>query len=307
MKRNPVHIIAEWAIRAAAVVSVAAIVLIFVFVFREAIPSTGTEEGPSFGELFVPKQWPGYDEPVYVWQPVGPIPKYNLVPLMVGSFKVTVLAMLVSTPLGLASAAYLSFYASRRTREIVKPIIELLAGVPSVVLGFLALMLLADWVHDIFGFDYRLNGVTAALALSLMIVPVIFTVSEDALSSTPRSLIEAGRALGARTHQLVLRVAMPHALSGIVAALVLGFGRAVGETMVVLMASGNAAVVDLTDWSTSVRTMTATIAAELGEVPRGEPHWRVLFLVGTILFIITFILNSLARWVVSRAQDGGGR
>jgi phosphate transport system permease protein len=294
------HAAAEWAIRILAAAAIAGIVLIFVFIVREALPLLWEEDDVTAADLLLPRQWPGYDEPVFVWQPVGKIPKYNLVPLFVGTLKVTVMSMLVSAPIGIACAVYVAHYASRRVREVVKPIIELLAGIPSVVLGFFALMLLASWMHDAFGFTYRLNGVVAAVALSITVIPIVFTISEDALTAVPRSMIEGALALGARTHQVALRVALPAALPGIAAALVLGLGRAVGETMVVLMASGNAAVVDLLDWSSSVRTVTATIAAELGEVPRGDPHWRVLFLLGTLLFAITFTLNAVARIAVRR-------
>lgn len=303
------HVAAEWAIRILATAAIAGIVLIFVFIVREALPLLWEEGGVPAGDLVLPRQWPGYDQPELVWQPVGKIPKYNIVPLFVGTLKVTVIAMLVSAPIGIACAVYLAHYADRRVREVVKPAIELLAGIPSVVLGFVGLMLLASWLHGSFGFTYRLNGVVAALALSVTVIPVVFTISEDALTAVPRSMIEGALALGARKYQVALRVALPAALPGIAAALVLGFGRAIGETMVVLMASGNAAVVEIFDWSTSVRTVTATIAAELGEVPRGDPHWRVLFLLGTILFAITFALNSLARIGVrriARKLEGGG-
>jgi phosphate transport system permease protein len=285
--------------RVLAAAAIASIVLIFVFIVREAVPLLW-DERVHLSDLILPRQWPGYDEAVFVWQPVGKIPKYNLVPLFVGTLKVTVMAMLVSAPIGVACAVYVAHYAPRRLREIVKPTIELLAGIPSVVLGFFGLMLLASWTQDAFGFTYRLNGVVATLALALTVIPIVFTISEDALTAVPRSMIEGALALGARTHQIALRVTIPAAMPGIAAALVLGLGRAIGETMIVLMASGNAAVIDLTDWSTSVRTVTATIAAELGEVPRGDPHWRILFLLGTILFAATFALNAAARIGVRR-------
>ncbi|NVB40295.1 phosphate ABC transporter permease subunit PstC [Pseudenhygromyxa sp. WMMC2535] len=299
------HALVEWGIRLLAGAALLAIALIFVFIAREALPllwSTDARAELRLADLFLPRQWPGYDAPVFVWQPVGPIPKYNLVPLIVGTFKITIMAMLISAPLAIACAVYLAHYSPPRLRELIKPTIEMLAGIPSVVLGFFALSLLADLVSASFGFEYRLNGVVAALALSVTIIPVIFTVSEDALRAVPAAMVEGARALGARRHQIALRVTLPAALPGVAAALVLGFGRAIGETMVVLMASGNAAVVELFDWSTSVRTMTATIAAELGEVPRGTTHWQVLFLVGILLFALTFALNLIAARVVERTR-----
>ncbi len=295
------HAAAEWLIRIVAAAALFAIALIFVFIAREALPLLWSDALP-LADLVVPRAWPGYDEPEFVWQPVGKIPKYNLVPLLVGTIKVTLLAMLISAPVGILCAVYLTHYAPRRLRELIKPVIELLAGIPSVVLGFLALVVLAGALQRVFGFEYRLNGVVAAAALSVTIIPIIFTVSEDALASVPRAMIEGALALGARRHQIALRVTIPAALPGIAAALVLGFGRAIGETMVVLMASGNAALVELFDWSTSVRTLTATIAAELGEVPRGSAHWQVLFLLGVLLFVLTFALNLVAARVVARMR-----
>jgi phosphate transport system permease protein len=302
--RTPLwHRIAERAIAACAFTSIAAIVLIFAFVAREAIPilwEAGREEGFRLIDLVMPRQWKGYDESVLVWQPVGNVPKYNLVPLFVGTFKVTTIAMLISVPVAVGAAVFVSQYASRRFREILKPIVELLAGIPSVVLGFFALMILASWVQSAFGLTYRLNGLVAALGLSVAIVPLVFTISDDALQAVPRHLSEASSALGARKWQTTIFVILPAALPGIAAAVILGFGRAIGETMIVLMASGNAAVVELFDASSSVRTVTATIAAELGEVARGELHWRILFLLGLLLFAVTFALNWLGGHAVAR-------
>jgi phosphate transport system permease protein len=237
-----------------------------------------------------------------VWQPVGSPPKYNVAPLFLGSLKVTFLAMLFSIPLGVGCAIFVATYASRRVREIVKPTIELLAGVPSVVLGFFALMFIATWAQEAFGFEFRLNAIVAAIGLALAIVPVIFTIAEDALQSVPKSLSEAALALGARRYQVTLRVVVPAPVPGIAAGIVLGFGRAIGETMIVLMASGNAAMMEPFNLASSVRTVTATIAAELGEVAVGDPHWRVLFLLGVLLFAVTFVLNLLGSIAVRRLQ-----
>lgn len=302
--RTPLwHRIAEKTIALLAMAAIAAIALIFIFIGREAFPlfweHHAVEEVPA-ETLFVPQEWRGYDEPVYVWQPVGTPPKYNVVPLFVGTLKVTLLAMLFSVPLGIGAAIFMAQYASRRLREIVKPIIELLAGIPSVVLGFFALMVMATWAQDAFGFDFRLNAVVAAMGLSLAVIPIIFTISEDALQAVPKHLSEAALALGARKYQVSLKVVLPAAIPGIAAAVILGFGRAIGETMIVLMASGNAAVMELFDPTTSVRTVTATIAAELGEVAVGDPHWRVLFMLGVMLFGVTFLLNLVGSVAVKR-------
>ncbi len=299
------HVVAEKTIALMALSAVAAIALIFVFIAREALPMAWDAEFQDevrFVDLFAPREWRGYDEPVYVWQPVGETPKYNVVPLFIGSLKVTFLAMLFSIPLGVGCAVFVAMYAPRRVREVVKPAVELLSGIPSVVLGFFALMIIATWAQETFGFVYRLNAVVAALGLSLTIVPVIFTIAEDALQAVPRSLADAALALGARRYQIALRVVIPAAIPGIAAGVILGFGRAIGETMIVLMASGNAAVMDLFNFGSSVRTVTATIAAELGEVAHGDPHWRVLFLLGVLLFAITFVLNLASALIIRRLQ-----
>ena len=300
------HRLAERLLAVLATTAIGAVALIFLFIGREPLPllweSEALEELGGWAGLFLPQQWRGYEEASFVWQPVGHPGKFSLVPLFVGTLKVTLLTMLLSVPLGVGGAIYVSQYAPRRVRDVVKPLIELLAGVPSVVLGFFALVVLASWVQDGLGLTYRLNGLVAALGLSLTVVPVVFTISEDALQTVPRSLVEASHALGARRYQTILQVVLPAAIPGIAAAIVLGFGRAIGETMIVLMASGNAAVVDLFDATSSVRTVTATIAAELGEVSRGDAHWRVLFLLGVLLFTITYLLNQAGRAITEHLQ-----
>jgi phosphate transport system permease protein len=209
--------------------------------------------------------------------------------------------MIFSIPISLASAIFTAEFASKWAREAIKPIVEMLAGFPSVVLGFFALIVLASWLQNLFGFDFRLNAIVAGLALSLAVVPIIYTVCEDALTSVPRKLREASWALGATRAETTLRVVLPAAMPGIFAGIVLGFGRAIGETMIVLMASGNAAI---TSWSftDSTRTIPATIAAELAEVVFGSPHYRVLFFLGLLLFLITFVLNSMGSWVIARLR-----
>ncbi|MFN7696915.1 MAG: phosphate ABC transporter permease subunit PstC [Deltaproteobacteria bacterium] len=312
--RTPVwHRLGELAIHAMALTAVLAIALIFLFIAREALPiffdAAAQEEIGGLSALVLPRQWPGYASASFVWQPIGEIAKLNLVPLFVGTLKVTLLSVLFAVPLSVGAAVFVSQYASRRAREVLKPAVELLASIPSVVLGFFALVLLASFVQDLLGTTYRLNVIVASLALTLAIAPLVFTISEDALSSVPRDLVHAALALGARKHQVILRVVVPAALPGIAAAVILGVGRAIGETLVVLMASGNAAVLEPFDPTTSARTVTATIAAELGEVTQGDPHWRVLFLLGTLLFVITFALNRAGAAVIERLHrrlSGGG-
>jgi phosphate transport system permease protein len=285
-----------------ALTGIAAVVLIFVFVAREALPiltDPAVREEVTFGKLFQAQVYRAGRAATYTWQPVGSIPKYSMIPLFVGTLKVTLVSMAVAAPVGIAAAVFTSEFAPRRLREVLKPVIELLAGIPSVVLGFFALMVMATWLQGAFGFSYRLNAVVAGLGLALTVVPVIFTVSEDALAAVPRSYREASLALGATRWETAYRVVLPAAAPGVLAAVVLGFGRSIGETMIVLMASGNAA---MTSWSLgeSVRTLPATIAAEMGEVVFGGAHYSVLFLIGIELFLFTFVLNAVAAAVVQR-------
>lgn len=291
-----------WVITAVAMTGIAAVVLIFVFVAREALPLLHDEEvlaEVDFGRMFLAQTWREGRPATFTWQPVGDVPKYSMIPLFVGTLKVTFMAMLVAVPVGIAAAIYTSEFAPRWLREKLKPTIELLAGIPSVVLGFFALMVLATWMQDAFGFDFRLNAVVAGLALALTVVPVVFTVSEDALAAVPRAYREASLALGATRWETAFRVVLPAAAPGVLAAVVLGFGRSIGETMIVLMASGNAAI---TSWSLgeSVRTLPATIAAEMGEVVFGGAHYSVLFFIGIELFVFTFVLNTIATVFVRR-------
>ena len=196
---------------------------------------------------------------------------------------------------------YLAEIAGVRVREVVKPFIELLAGIPTVVLGFFFLVVVASVLQGVLGTRFRLNAFVGALGVSLVIVPVIASMTEDALRAVPNELREAAYGLGATRWQTISRTVLPAAVSGVTAAVILGFGRALGETMIVLMATGNGAVVTGNVFST-VRTMTATIAAELGEVVYGSAHYYALFLIGTILFTFTFVFNLIAEIVVHRMR-----
>ena len=248
-----------------------------------------------------PYQWTGYDEPSYIWQPVSPVHKYNLVPLFIGSLKTTIISLLIAVPLSLAAAIYVSQLAHPKTREWLKPVIELLAGIPSVVLGFFALIVMASVLQAIFGYASRLNALVAGVALAVAVVPVVFSIAEDALTSVPRSFTHAALALGSSQWQTAWKIVLPAATPGVFAAIVLGFGRAIGETMVVLMASGNASIVSASIFD-STRTMTATIAAELAETVFGGNHYRILFLIGAMLFVVTFVSNMAADIVIHRLK-----
>jgi phosphate transport system permease protein len=292
----------ELLIRLSAGVAIAALLLIFIFIGKEALPvltSPDVKKEAAFSRMILPVA-PAPGEPaVYSWQPVSKVPKYSLPPLFAGTIKVTLISMLFALPLALGAAVFTSEFASPSLKEVVKPAIELLAGLPSVVLGFFALIVMADLVQKAFSLDFRLNALTTGLALALAVIPIVYTVSEDALSAVPQSFRDGAQALGATPWQTAWRVVLPAAFPGIFAACVLGFGRAVGETMIVLMASGNAAVMS---WNPAhpFRNFSATIAAELGEVVRGSPHYHVLFFIGVLLFIFTFLLNLLAQWFVGR-------
>jgi len=273
---------AEALILAFASIAIAIILLIFVYVGREALPLLWENvDGASLASTVTP--------PTDL-QPVSANPRYNVIPLILGTLKVTFIAMLFGTPLALAAALYTSEFAPARLREWIKPSIELLAGIPSVVMGFFALIVLASWLQAQFGLEFRLNALNAGIALALAIIPIIYTVSEDALSAVPNHYREASLALGASKIQTAVRVVFPAAMPGIGAAMILGFGRAIGETMIVLMASGNAAYMSLSPF-VSTRTLSATVAAELGEVVFGGGHYRILFFLGTLLFVVTSVLN----------------
>ncbi len=287
--RRRLDTLAERAIFAVSLAAISIIFLIFVYVAREAWPLiAGAVEETSLGAMFAGP---------LDWQPVSADPRFSVIPLLVGTLKVTLVAMAVGTPVALAAALYTAEFGPARLREWIKPVVELLAGIPSVVVGFFALIVLASWIQDTLGLTFRLNAFTAGIGLSLAIIPIIYTVAEDALSSVPRTYKEASLALGASRVQTAVRVVVPAASPGIGAALILGFGRAVGETMIVLMVSGNAAVLSI-DPFTGARTMSATIAAELGEVIFGGDHYRVLFFLGVLLFIITSGLN----WIGDRVN-----
>jgi phosphate transport system permease protein len=296
--------VTEAAIYMLAYSAVAAMILILIFIAKEAWPlltSSAIHREVTMAKMWFAQHWPGYDAAEYVWQPVAETPKYCVVPLIVGTIKVTVIAMLVAVPLAVSAAVFVSQYASHRVREVVKPAIEFLAGIPSVVLGFFALIVMASWFQDVLGLESRLNALVAGVALSFAVIPVIFTVSEEALGAVPRSYVEASVALGAARWQTITKVILPATAPGIAAGIALGLGRAFGETMIVLMASGNAAIVS-SNPADSVRTISATIAAELAEVVFGGPHYTVLFALAVLLFVVTFGINYLGEQTITRMK-----
>ncbi len=281
----------EKSIAGIAFISFAFIILILVFVLREALPliiGTATDDvgHVSFSRIF------GFS-----WQPVSNNPAYGIFPLIFGSFKVTIVAVALAAPVAIFAALYTTVFAPRAIKELLKPCIEILAGFPSVVIGFFALTVLASLVQKTFGIDYRLNAFTGGLALSFAVIPIIFTLTEDSLSALPKSMREASLALGATPWETAAFVLLPAATPGVFAAILLGVGRAFGETMIVLMATGNAALMSPSIFQ-SVRTMSATIGAEMAEVVFGDAHYSILFFIGICLFLFSLSLNVTAEFVV---------
>lgn len=234
------------------------------------------------------------------WFPTSqPAPLFGIVPLLLGTLLVSVAAILFALPLGLAVAIYMAELASNKVRNILKPVIELLAGIPSVVYGFFGLVVIVPMIHSVFDLPVGESGLAGAIVLAIMALPTIITVAEDAIRSVPLTTKEASLALGASHLQTIFRVILPYSVSGIMAAVVLGIGRAIGETMAVLMVTGNSAVIPTTLLE-PVRTIPATIAAELGEAPSGGAHYEALFMLGVILFIITLAISITVEFISAR-------
>lgn len=270
--------------------SVLIVLLIFVFLGRESAPFV-TEPGAQ--ELLGSR-----------WNPVSFEKElFGIIPLFTGSLLVTLLATIMAVPFGVCAAIYIAEVATPTEREFFKPFVEMLAGIPSVVLGFFGLIVVAPLVKSAFGLQTGLTALTGALLLALMAIPTIITISEDAIRSVPHSYKEASLALGASRIQTIFKVTVPAALSGIIAAIMLGIGRVIGETMTVMMVTGNAAILTANPLA-SVRTLTATVAAEMGEVPFGSHHYRALFCIGVVLLLMTFVLNVIAQRVLKRYRIG---
>lgn len=277
----------EGLIRLAGVSAMLFVAAIFFFVLREAAPVL-------FGEKFSLSQFLFSTE----WYPTSAREiRYGTFALTIGTLSVTALAIVLAVPFGLGAAIYLSEFCAPRLRETLKVVIELLSAIPSVVWGFIGLTVMSRLLVKLTGAPVGVNLLNGGILLALMSVPVIVSIAEDALKAVPDSYREAGVALGATRWQLVYRVLLPAAKNGLLAAVLLGVGRAVGETMAVLMATGHAVNIPGSLFD-PVRTLTANIAAELGEAPSGSAHYRVLFLTGTLLFLITLAVNLAADFVV---------
>jgi len=268
------------------------VLLIFFFLLGEGVPIF-LETPP--GNLFGTRWYPTFD-------------MFGVLPLILGSVLVTVTAIVIALPLGVATAVFVREVSPQWTREILKPMIEVLAGIPSVVLGFLGMTLIAPLIRQTLGAPTGLTAFTGALVLAYMALPTIISVAEDALDAVPKSYRDAGLAMGATQWQTIWRVIVPAARSGILTAVMLGMGRAIGETMAVMMATGNAARMPLgLDFLfRPIRTMTATIAAEMGEVAQGSTHYHALFGIGILLFLLTFVINLAAAQTMFKKRRRGG-
>jgi phosphate transport system permease protein len=279
-------------------VSVVAVFLIFYFVVRESIPffvsGSVSEILTRIKAFFID---PG-------WYPTATEPRYGALALIVGSLYVTIGALVIAVPLGLLAGIYLSDIAPFNLRQICKPVIEILAAIPSVAYGFFAVLVFAPWLQSHFGFSTGANALNASIILAIMALPTIISVSEDAMTAIGREIREASYGLGATRAETIVKVVIPAAHSGILAAVILGMMRAIGETMVVWMASGNASRIPSPWWnlSQSIRTMTATIAGDMGETPKDSEHYYALFTVGLTLLLFTFSLNMVSEYLMAQVM-----
>ena len=269
------------------------VLLIFFFLMREGLPALAEVK---LSDLFSTR-----------WYPIENY--FGILPLITGSIIVTLGAMLIAVPFGIGTAVFLSEIAPRWLREILKPLVELLGGLPSVILGFLGILILSPFLRNLLNLPTGLTALAGAILLGGIAIPTIVSIAEDALDSVPQGYREGALALGATKWQTIWRVTLPAARSGVLTALMLGIGRTIGETMAVMMVTGNAPVmaVKLSSIISPVRTMTATIAAEMGEVANGSTYYHVLFFIGLVLFLIALVVNILASSVVFKSRSRAER
>lgn len=270
-----------------AIMTVLILLGIFIFLFTTGIQAF---KDIPIGEFFFGTNWNpnAYGEP-----------SWGILSLIVGTIMVTLGALIIAIPLGIASAVYIAEIASPRMKEIIKPAIEMIAGIPSVVLGLIGILFLSPLISKIFGCSCGLNALTSSIIVGIMVLPTIISISEDVLTSLPHDFREASLALGATKWQMIKMTLLPAASSGILAAVMLGLGRAVGETMAVLMVAGNSRAMPLS-FLDPVRPMTANIAIEIKEVVQGSLHYQALFAIGLVLFFMTFIVNIVADIVIDK-------
>ncbi len=271
--------------------SIFILLLIMIFIFAEGIP---VFKKVSLIDFIFGKYWYPTSEP----------PEFGIFPLIVASISVTALSAVISIPLGVMTAIYLAEIAAFKVREIVKPMVELLAAIPSVVIGFFGMVIVSPFLQDVFDVPTGLNLFNAALMLGFMSVPTICSISEDAISSVPRAMREASFALGATHFETIVKVILPASLSGIITSIILGMSRAIGETMVVLMVAGGATMIPSSIFD-PVRPMPASIAAEMAEAPFRGDHYYALFATGIVLFCFTLIFNIIADHIAYKYKQTG--
>jgi phosphate transport system permease protein len=288
LNRKPTEFVIETAIKLSGFMIIGFVFLIFIFLLKDSLALFKTH---SAGQVLFGKNWLPVSEPA----------QFGMLPLLVGSVLVTIGAVAICVPLGIAAAMYIAEVAPKSLKTILKSLVEILAAIPSVVLGFIGIVWLGPFLKDTFGLSTGMCGLTGSLLLAFMALPTIISISEDALISVPRAYKEAAYGLGATRWQALWRIVLPSAASGIIAGVMLGIGRVIGETMVVLMVTGNAPVMPESILQ-PLRTLTATIAGEMGETVSGSEHYYALFAVGLVLFVITFLINLVADISLRRAR-----
>ncbi|HWQ04347.1 MAG TPA: phosphate ABC transporter permease subunit PstC [Longilinea sp.] len=288
-RERPVNIL----IKAAGYSSILFVTVIFIFLMREGLPALANVKLSSLLGT--------------VWYPIEGY--FGIWPLFFGSLIVTLTAILIAIPLGVGTSLYISEIAPMWIKNLLKPLIEILAGLPSVVLGFIGIQVAVPFMRQSLNLPTGLSGLTGAILLAFIATPTIVSISEDALNTVPSAYRQAALALGATQWQTIWNITLPAARSGVITAVMLGVGRAIGETMAVMMVTGNAPVMPhgLDAIFLPVRTMTATIASEMGEVATGSPHYQVLFFIGIILFTLSLTINVIASWVSTRGRKRSER
>ena len=282
------EVILTRSIKIAGFSSILFLLLIFAFLLREGLPTLGEV---SFSDLFSPRWYP--------------IEKYfGILPLIGGSLLVTFFSILIALPFGVGTAVYIAEIAPQGIKQVLKPVIEILAGIPSVVLGFIGIQVLVPFLRRLLDLPTGLTAFSGAFLLALISIPTIVSIAEDALYAVPKSYREGAVALGASQWETIWGVTLPAARTGVLTAVMLGIGRSLGETMAVMMVTGNAPVLPstLNALFMPARTMTATIASEMGEVASASTHYHVLFFIGIILFVLSLIINVAASWVSLRKR-----
>lgn len=288
MRRRISEIVIESAIRLSGVLVIVFVFLIFLFLLKDALALFRVYP---VGEFLFGRNWLPISEP----------PQFGMVPLFLGSLYVTIVAILICVPVGVATAMFIGEVAPKSLKTVLKSLVEVLASIPSVVLGFIGIVWMGPFLRSTFHLTTGMCGLTGSLLLAFMALPTIISISEDALNSVPRTYREAAFGLGATQWQTLWRIILPSASSGIIAGVMLGIGRVIGETMVAMMVTGNAPVIPQSILQ-PLRTLTATIAGEMGETVGGSEHYFALFAVGLVLFVITFIINFVADSFLRRAR-----